>query len=232
MRYTITHLDFNYPVQGGVIVSKTALLHGTYAVPVRVAVNALRKLQRAYSELYCIYDIWKHGKREPWVQICHYRRIMDAPDTATCLPEPIHKNMNAQYARCHNLQDLLDCEQIIREKYAAYALDFDALDKIYPCNMFVLCREDFEAYCAFVFGVLGEFCKRRGLKTDADVLEYVKGNRDKYADDRWYSAEYQARLLGYLAERVGTIFFVKYFEGKQVQHAPIQVLGERLWKIQ
>ena len=230
MRYTITNVDFPHPVTEGWILTKQHLL-GSYDVPVREVSNKLQRLQRAYSEMCCIYDIWKHIKSEPWVQVCQYRRVMDVPSDATCLPEPIMRNMHQQFARCHNLSDLLECEDIIRQKYPRYAYDFAAINKIYPCNMFVLCRADFEAYCSFVFGVLQEFAKRHNLKTDDDVLAYVTANKDKYADDRWYSASYQARLLGYLAERLGTIFFIKYFEGRQFNTAPIKVLGERLWKI-
>jgi len=226
MIYICTHKDFrNYPQGEDFRIISSAPLNEQYEIPIKVAKNKMTPMEFSYAELYHIYDIWKaKQKKDEWVGINHYRRYFDfgsAEHNVTTLPVPRQFNMHEQYARCHNLNDLLECEAIIDELYPEYHCDYAKINHLYTNNMFVLSKEDFDAYCKFIFGVLDKFNEKHGFKTTADVEAYVAKNRSQYNPNRAFDAHYQARLQGFLAERLGTIFFDHYFNGKQVRQLPI-----------
>lgn len=223
MIYICTHKDFeSYPKGEDFRILSSCSLSNQYDLPVRIVKNKLTPMEFSYAELYHIYDVWKAKKKDAWVGINHYRRYFDfggAEHNLTTLPIPRQFSMHAQYARCHNLQDLLECEAIIDEFFPEYHCDYGAIDHLYTNNMFVMKWADFDAYCKFVFGVLDKFNEKHGFKTTADVEAYVSKN--KYNQQRAFDAHYQARLQGFLAERIGTIFFDHYFNGKDVRLLPI-----------
>lgn len=228
MIYICTHKDFqNYPKGEDFRILSSSQLNDQYDIITRVVKNKLAPMEFSYAELYHIFDVWKAKKKDEWVGINHYRRYFDfggAEHNMTTLPVPRVFNMHDQYARCHNLQDLLECEAIIDEMFPEYHCDYTAINHLYTNNMFVLGKEDFDAYCKFVFGVLDKFNKNHGFKTTADVEAYVSKNRKFYNHNRTFDAHYQARLQGFLAERIGTIFFDHYFKGKDVRFLTITMV--------
>lgn len=213
MIYICTHTDFELPRQlkgEDYTILTCKPLVGRYPYPVEmVEENHLTPMQYAYAEGYHIWHIWTRHIH-PWIGINQYRKyFFDIPEGKTVLPVPRKYNMHEQYAAAHNINDLLQCEQIIDEYFPAYKCNYAALNLI-PCNMFVMRWEDFDAYCNFVFGVLNIFNLKNGLETDADVFDFVARRYDQYADK--HGMRYQTRLHGYLFERLGTIFFNTHFD--------------------
>ncbi|WP_295699020.1 DUF4422 domain-containing protein [uncultured Helicobacter sp.] len=96
------------------------------------------------------------------------------------------------YARDHHQKDLDIVLEIIREKYPHYE---EAIQKVFftrgQClswwNLFVMKKDLYFEYCEFLFGVLFEAQKRIDL--------------------RFYTP-YQARIFGFLAERLLNVFLV------------------------
>ena len=224
MIYICTHTDFEVPTQlnGDYTILTCKPLAGHYAIPVEVIEeNFLTPMQYAYAEGYHIWHIWTHDVH-PWIGINQYRKyFFDVPENTTVLPVPRKYNMHEQYASAHNINDLLQCEQIIDEYFPQYHCEYASLN-LYHCNMFVMRWDDFDAYCKFVFGVLNIFNLKNNLKTDQDVFNFVASRYDQYAQK--HDVKYQSRLQGYLFERLGTIFFNTHFK---IEHRKIHFVSDK-----
>ena len=232
MIYIATHTDFDEYIKNNdnyKIIAKEELKKD-YTVPVIVADNDIAPMQFAYSEGFLIRDIQLKTNDE-WVGLNHYRRYFDNPQNETTIPTAMNVNMHQQYASCHNINDLLQCEDIINEYFPEYSLQFDRINQLYICNMFIMKREDFEEYCNFVFGVLEKFNDKNNLHTDEDVYNYVSNNaKNGLYGRKQIDTKYQARLHGFLMERLGTIFFIIHFinKGEKVTFKPIHMVGNRI----
>lgn len=228
MIYLCTHTDFNeYKKEGNYTIIATQELKNKYSFPVIVADNELRPMQFAYSEGFLIYDIWKKLKSNvKWIGINHYRRYFENVKDETTIPMPMNCNMHHQYASCHNIDDLEKCEEIIRKHFPEYSMDFNHINELYPCNMFIMERKDFDEYCKFIFGVLEIFNKENNLHSDEDVKNYVLKNKARY--NKPIDVIYQSRLHGFLMERLGTIFFIKHFKGQNIAHRKINIIANKI----
>lgn len=79
--------------------------------------------------------------------------------------------------------------QILKEKYPAFAQTADSYmqsENAHECNMFIMKKEIYKDYCAWLFDILFETEKR--------------------IDSTWYSVE-EYRVMGYLAERLCGIYY-------------------------
>lgn len=221
MMYICTHTDFAEHDIHGTILSKVALTN-QYKQPV-VVVDSM-PLQRSMCEGVQISWMQIHAK-DDYIGLSQYRRYFtDIPPHKTVLPKPIKKNLELQYAKCHNLDDLRACESIIDRLFPEYATDYALIDVIYPHNMFVMSSEDFKEYARFVLGVLRMFCLENNLTTDDDVIEHVKRNIKHYYNR---DVAYQSRLLGFLLERLSTIFYTTYYKGKDVEYKDIVTISDK-----
>lgn len=226
MIYICTHVDFKeYPghVDGYTILASRPL-ENEYAAHVEyVKKNEITPMQFGYSEGYHIHHIYKHHK-DDWVGINHYRRYFDnMPANRTILPVPRGYLMHNQYAKAHNINDLMQCYDIIEEYFPEYKCDYYALH-LYTNNMFVMRQADFRAYHDFVFGVLDKFNEQNGLHTDEDIYNFVERRYDQYCQK--HSIKWQSRLQGFLMERIGSIFFSTYF---QLVNSRIDITADRAW---
>lgn len=160
-----------------------------------------------YCELTGLYWLWKNVSCDI-VGICHYRRFfvkneqilekeyveevlkkysMIIPDSR-CSEEG---SMEKHYAARHNIEDLLLCGEIIKEKYPDYKTAFQVAmesNLISMGNMWITRKEIFDAYCAWLFDILFEAEKR---------IDFTK-----------YDA-YQGRVMGFLSERLFRVWLLK-----------------------
>ena len=159
-----------------------------------------------YCELTALYWAWRNLDAE-WLGLAHYRRhfaaraaggrrarVASAEDIAGALareplvlPRPrnylIETNWS-QYAHAHHEADLEAAREVISESQPAYLRKFDevmARTWGHRFNMFVAHRDIADAWCAWLFGVLGELEAR--------------------LDTGGYSAN-DARVFGFVAERL------------------------------
>ena len=196
---------------------------------------------RLWSELSQIYYIWKHTKlQKDWVGFCHYRRYFDFMNKIPELTKPViptklasEYNNFINYDVNHNHEDLYLLHGIIKEKYPDYFKPFvKMLDSHYyiPYNMFIMPKKMFNAYCKFIFGVLFEFGKKIHVENDyVSMIKRIGLNRDNYIKKPGYpnnSFDYQARVFGFLSERLTTAFFFKIIMEKDfdaVEEIPVKV---------
>lgn len=75
---------------------------------------------------------------------------------------------------------------------------------IYPCNMFITSKKILDDYCAWLFPILFELLKRVEIKEEWD--------------------NYSKRVLGFLAERLWTVWLVQ--QNYRIKELPILLVGQ------
>lgn len=181
---------------------------------------------RMWSELASIYHIWKHPELQAdIIGLCHYRRYFAFMDN---VPKTFEKpivptrlnfafNNYINYEINHNSKDLLNVMMIVHNDFKAYYPAINAMaDSHYcfPYNMFIFNKYLFNAYCEFLFKVLFKFDKIINVNNNYNkMLEHICNHKELYIERSNYpnnTYEYQARLYGFLAERLTTGFIMKY----------------------
>ena len=162
----------------------------------------------AYCELTGLYWMWKHA-RASYTGLVHYRRyfssnknragdpwsrILDEASIRTALsqadillPKPrryVIETNYSHYAHAHHESDLLAVRHILQ---ALYPQDVPAFDQVmrrrggHRFNMFIMRREQMNAYCAWLFSILFE------LEPLLDTTSYDP---------------YNQRVFGFIGERL------------------------------
>lgn len=126
----------------------------------------------SYCELTATYWAWKNVKDADYVGLAHYRRYFETKFTNKNVDKVmsdydvmlVKPYLNDIYMR-NKLRTVLTMEDetilmsVLKKMYPEYEKTF--IDYVYgfrdiPCNMFVMRRNVFEKYCAFLFSVLFE----------------------------------------------------------------------------
>lgn len=160
-----------------------------------------------YCELTGIYYLWKNVQCDI-IGVCHYRRyfvydenfltkdkIEDIlkrydiiiPNSA----ETEYESLRQHYTNIHFQKDLNILEQVLAEIEPDYlqAYELCMSSNLFSIGNMMVCRKDiYDEYCSWLFPILFEVEKR------ADISEYD---------------EFQARLFGYLSERLLRVWLLK-----------------------
>lgn len=184
----------------------------------------------SYGEGCLMHYLWKHQEILPkYVGLCHYRRFFEdfREQEQWILPtlkeykaiilnpfrHPLGDTNYTIMRRHHFLEDCNLIDKIIKENYSDYYNAWKEMNSScfqYPCNMFIMKKEDFIELCEFVFGVITKFDEINGLKNDRDVEKYViKQTRKKpffHGSFKW-----QKRLNGFYLEWLTETFFYYKF---------------------
>lgn len=217
--YICTHKDFSVPqdLKGNyTIITNGVDLKNDYPFPIIKPDNELIPMQHSYNEGVMMYDVWKKDSDSEFIGINQYRRYLQVQwyedVKENVIPVPFNFNIYAQYAGCHNINDLLECKSIIEKYYPEFNTNVHGL---YPCNMAILEHSIYNEWCAFIFGVLEIYSERKHLYTDDDVKNYIA---QIFPEDKVF---YQSRLHGFLMERLSTIFFNKRFADEKIRVSQI-----------
>ena len=179
-----------------------------------------------YCELTALYWAWKN-LRADYVGLCHYRRYfghglpwgsLEGKKAALftradyegllagadiILPKKRNyyiETVYSQYAHAHRAGDLDELRGIIAGRCPEYLEAWArvmASRRLYILNMFVMRREDFRSYCAWLFPLMDEFASRVDLA-------------DPHA----------SRLFGFLGERLLNVWLA----GKSLRIAEVPVV--------
>ena len=227
--YVMAHKDFkNYryhPIYT-IVADDESELQKKYRLNIIYAKEGkLYNLKRGYSEmsrLYYIYQLYKNGNlSSKYVGLNHYRRYFNFTDNIPDLDEIFknydvilgdsdfqEKGMKGHYCRqhfCKDYEEIIDIIKQMKPNYYETALRVGEKKYLHSCNLFIMKKEDFFKYCEFMYDILFEFDRRHNFSTDQDVFNYVVKvfkRRDNF----------QVRLQGYLAERIGNIFYFHNFK--------------------
>lgn len=161
---------------------------------------------RQYCELTVLYWMWKNIE-EPWVGLCHYRRhfvLTDAEitwipksgaDVILPVPSICQPSVGENYRKRHDKDDWNHLLYLLKYSYPdLYELAVSLWETgeygnlYYTCNMFIMKKAVLNEYCSWLFPILFQMEQFGGEKADP----------------------YQNRYLGFLAERLLTLYFVYY----------------------
>lgn len=162
-----------------------------------------------YGELTGLYWLWQNVHDIDAVGICHYRRyfvnaegklmslseyeeILNQKEYDLLVSDAVYGKTSVKegYGQAHNVQDLLVCGEVIKELFPK---DYDAFASViegnrsYYGNLCVMRKEDFDAYCAWLFGIFAEAGNR------IDVSSYDV---------------YHRRVFGFLSETLLQVYLV------------------------
>lgn len=187
--------NYEIPIQVGAALTETKM----FPLYDNLGDNISEK-NRQYCELTALYWIWKHDKSK-FSGLSHYRRrfdiheeqveqlILSDIDVVVTVPVLNFAGVRQQYCKDHDESDWNIMTEAVKEIHPEY---LHALDKVqngifyYAYNMFIARREIFDDYCSWLFPILSYCEKRIGIKSDG----------------------YQNRYIGFLAERLLTIYLI------------------------
>ncbi len=154
---------------------------------------------RQYCELTALYWIWKNVSDE-FVGLCHYRRrfqlsemdikkLIDSDiDAVLTVPVLNVPDVVTMYRKNHIYEDWKKMTEVISERGPEYLNSLEYIEKSHfyiPYNMFIMRKNVLDKYCEWLWPILEECEKRCGVKED----------------------RYQNRYIGFLAERLMSVYF-------------------------
>lgn len=166
---------------------------------------------KEYCELTALYWIWKNNDSR-YAGLCHYRRhfLINAEqlrkiacsDIDVVLTTPIlnYPNVKEIYIHDHVESDWNVMLEAVEKFYPEYCETAEKIQSgIFYCgyNMFIARKEIFDVYCEWLFPIL-DYCEKKcGIKEDV----------------------YQRRYIGFLAERLLTIYFMHHESEYKIVYA-------------
>lgn len=174
--------------------------------------DSINRLNRFYSEIVTLYWVWKNESRSKLVGFCHYRRkftsVVDVVPKTCQVMQVMHlgQTIAQQYKASHNYQDLCDVMEILDEMYGAgnrYTNYLQTAHMFVPYCCFIMCYEDFEKLCEFLFPILFAYDRKNHLDMNPE-----KYRQKAERDFRYDNVDYQQRAISFLAERLISAYLV------------------------
>lgn len=166
---------------------------------------------REYCELTALYWIWKNDHSK-YAGLCHYRRhflltdellrrlAVSDIDVVLTIPILNFPNVRDAYVHDHIEKDwdiMLEAIEKLQPEYRETAEEIQNSAFYCGYNMFIARKEILNAYCEWLFPILA-YCENKcGEKEDA----------------------YQNRYIGFLAERLLTIYFMHHESKYKIAYA-------------
>ena len=185
-----------------------------------------------------------------------FDKIFDEYDVITCEPfyHPDHKEptetekmvipadtVEQGYAFSNCLDDLLICEMGVKMLYPDYAEDWDKYIKngpnLYYSNGFIMKAGDYDKYCEFLFKNLEMYLKFTNINSEQTLLEHVKYNLEVGKYPRYKNTQqipeqavkWQMSILGFLSERLWTLWLQHNFKQERIYKAPYIKMEENMY---
>lgn len=185
--------DCEVPIQVGAALTDEKL----FAVRDDNGENISEK-NKQYCELTALYWMWKNDNSK-YIGLSHYRRkfelegrhivgaLQSDADVIVTVPVLNFDTVRGQYCKDHEERDWNIMLEAIEELYPEYMQAAERVQNgiyYYAYNMFISRKEIFDTYCEWLFAILA-YCECKiGVKED----------------------NYQNRYIGFLAERLLTIY--------------------------
>ena len=199
-----------------------------------------------YAENTALYWIWKNRPKDlKYIGICQYRRrlefdedfdfdeLFESYDVVSCMPLMMFPSVMHQYAYCHSPLDMKLLSFIIEREYPEYLDSFSKFIAdgwfLFNSNGFIMRAEDFDRYCEFLFSICDRFREEKGWDTPEIAKEKIdqeimsgqrRGDDGHVGDERKGGNGYQRQVLGFLSERILTLFICHNFAHKRTYCLP------------
>lgn len=166
---------------------------------------------RTYCELTALYWIWKNTSSE-YVGLCHYRRHFELDeqklkqlsnsniDVVLTIPILNFPSVKEVYGHDHVLDDweiMIEGIQKLSPAYMEAAVLVQESIYYYGYNMFIARKSIFDDYCSWLFPILF-YCENHCMPKENS---------------------YQNRYIGFLAERLLTIYMKYHEDDYKIVHA-------------
>ena len=208
--YIATHCDFKCPVNGK---------------HYEIADSRKMKIDNAifdffYAEIYQYKWLRDNLELPEYVGFCGYRKyfsFMDNVDENSIIKLinqygcivgqrlELKENIRQHYFYNHNITDLENLESVVNlSGFSEFFTEYLFGHTLYPCNMFIMKREDFVEMIDFVWKTISDFIAKYGWTKAQleDVMNYVS-NQNRMGHTLMFGGEkHQSRIGGYLAERL------------------------------
>lgn len=176
-----------------------------------------------------------------------FEEVFKDYDVITCEPfhHPDHKvptkeepmvipadTVEQGYGFSNCIDDLYLLEMCIKMFHPEYSEDYDKYIKngpdLYYSNGFIMKAEDYDRYCEFLFTCLNEYLSMSGIKDEKSLREHVKYNMEvgkypRYQNTKQIPEEairWQCSILGFLSERVWTLWLQHNFKPERIMKLP------------
>lgn len=202
----LSKYDWEVPIQVGASLTEKTIAE----IRDNQGANISQK-NREYCELTALYWIWKNNKSK-YAGLCHYRRhfllnkeeleILAESDIDVVLTIPILNFPSVREAYIHDHAEsdwdiMLEAIEVLHPDYRGTAERLQNGVFYYAYNMFIARKEILDEYCSWLFPVL-TYCEDKiGRKEDV----------------------YQNRYIGFLAERLLSIYFLHNQDKLKIVHA-------------
>lgn len=195
IRFNLTQYDWETPIQVGAALTNQRICELCDNTGDNISVK-----NKEYCELTALYWIWKNDSSK-YAGLCHYRRHFDlneellneivVSDIDVVLTVPVlnYPSVREMYFHDHLKADWDVMLEAIEELHPRYKESAEKLQEgvyYYGYNMFIARKEILDAYCEWLFPILFYCEERCAQKEDA----------------------YQNRYIGFLAERLLSIYFL------------------------
>lgn len=205
LKEDLSRYSWEIPIQAGAALTKQKLC----GVRDDLGENISHK-NGQYCELTALYWIWKHDCSD-YVGLGHYRRHFNLDrgmlkklccsdiDVVLTIPVLNFPSVREVYRHDHTDSDwetALEAIRILEPEYIAAAEEIQSGNYYYGYNMLIAKRRILDAYCTWLFPILG-YCE-----------EHCCLKKDRY----------QSRYIGFLAERLMGIYFLKHENTYKIAH--------------
>lgn len=199
LKNNVKNYDWEKDIQVGAVLTKQKIADVTDCSGEHIS----EKNER-YCELTAQYWIWKNVSAE-YIGLCHYRRrfALSKEDvdnlTRSCVDVVVTNpvvnipNVLTMYCKNHVLNDWQIMKDGIRKICCEYLKSLEYVEQstyYIPYNMFIMQRDVLNRYCEWLF----------------PILEYCEMNCEAREDI------YQNRYIGFLAERLMTVYLYHHRE--------------------
>lgn len=166
---------------------------------------------RQYCELTALYWIWKHDESD-YIGLGHYRRHFELTedqleklavsdiDVVLTIPMFVPPNVVEVYRRDHAGEDwdvMRKAVYVLCPQYLPALKTIENSPFYYAYNMFIMRREILDDYCSWLFPILS-YCE-----------EHCQEKENSY----------QNRFIGFLAERLLSVYFLYHEKEYKIVHA-------------
>ena len=203
-----------------------------------------------YCELTGHYWLWKNVHDLKNIGVEHFCRHLNVDENVInklletnkiILPTPLVRDditIQDFYRTFHIGADIDLVENIVKDLYPEYSESWDKHIKsgttMYYANSFITKKENFDSICEFIFGILFEFEKRRGITSISGWEEYAKEHAPSFIPgyhkrEGEESYNYQMRIGAFLFERLLTLYVLHNF--KNISHVEFIDLKKEYRKI-
>lgn len=177
----------------------------------------ISKKNKMYCELTALYWIWKN-ESSGYIGLDHYRRHFALDETdikklgksdidlVLTIPILNHPNVRTVYEYVHVIDDwdvMLQAIKVLCPDYLDATQEVQYGIYYYPYNMMIARKEVFNKYCEWLFPIL-KWCEEKCKPKDDPV---------------------QGRNIGYLAERLMTIYIVHHRPELKIIHVKKEFLS-------